>query len=146
MAAPRFRRTALRKIGDALLRAVIRLGVGGKDLHVLRVRGRRSGRVYSTPVQLIQQDGRRWLVAPYGEVGWVRNARAAGEVTLSRSGRSETLRISEASPEEAAPVLQEYVRRIALVRKYFDATPDSDLAAFAAEAHRHPVFALERTV
>ena len=111
---------------------------------MLTVRGRRSGRPYSTPVQLIQEGGGRWLVAPYGEVAWVRNARAAGEVTLRRAGRTERLRISELAPAEAAPVLREYVRRVALVRKYFDASPASDVDAFAAEAHRHPVFALER--
>jgi hypothetical protein len=88
------------------------------------------------------EDGERWLVAPYGEVGWVQNARAAGEVTLSRAGRAETLRIDEVNPEEAAPVLRECVKRMSVARRYFDVTPDSPLEEFEAEAPRDPVFRL----
>jgi hypothetical protein len=74
------------------------------------VPGRKSGRTYSTPVILIE-NGQRWLVAPYGEVSWVRNARAAGQVTLSRGRRREEIKISEVGPP-------------------FDASPDSPLEAF----------------
>jgi hypothetical protein len=81
-------------------------------------------------------------VAPYGDVGWVRNARAAGQVTLSRGGRSETLPIRELPPAEAAPVLQRYVTRVPITRPYFDVRLDSPLAAFVQEAPRHPVFRL----
>lgn len=102
-----------------------------------------AGRVgpYSTPVRLIE-NGERWLVAPYGEVGWVRNARAAGEVRLSRARRSESLRIEEVGPERAAPVLREYLRRVPIVRPYFDVSPDSLAEEFETEAPRHPVFRL----
>jgi len=108
------------------------------------VRGRRSGRTYSTPVTLIE-DEQRYLVAPYGEVGWVKNARAAGEVTLTRAGHSDTMRISELEPQEAAPVLRTYVQRVSVVRPYFDAAPDAPLDAFAAEAPHHPVFRLSES-
>ena len=54
-------------------------GLAGGHTYVLAVRGRKSGKRYETPVSLIE-NGERWLVAPYGEVAWVRNARAAGEV------------------------------------------------------------------
>ena len=49
-------------------------------MHLLTVRGRKSGLPRTTPVNLIEYQGRRWLVAPYREVAWVRNVRAAGEV------------------------------------------------------------------
>jgi deazaflavin-dependent oxidoreductase (nitroreductase family) len=130
----------VRKVGDALVRIMTRLGLGGRRMHVLSVRGRRSGRTYSTPVQLVEEDGERWLVAPYGDVGWVRNARAAGDVTLRRGRRSETVGLEEVDAERAAPVLRSYVRAISLVRPYFDAEPDAPLEEFAAEASRHPVF------
>jgi deazaflavin-dependent oxidoreductase (nitroreductase family) len=109
--------------------------------YLLTVPGRRSGRPRSTPVTLIE-DGERWLVAPYGEVGWVRNARAAGEVTLARRGRTERLKIEAATPEQAAPVLKRYLRMALVVRPFFDVRPDSPLQDFAAEADRHPVFRL----
>jgi hypothetical protein len=88
------------------------------------------------------EEGERWLVAPYGEVAWVRNARAAGEVELSRSRRSETMSIEELTPEEAAPVLKQYIKSVAVVRSFFDVTPESPLDEFVLEAPRHPVFRL----
>lgn len=109
----------------------------------MSVAGRRSGKIYSTPIILIE-NGERWLVAPYGDVSWVQNARAAGEVTLSRRRHQETVKLSELGPEESAPVLQKYLRQVKVVRPFFDVTPDSPLDAFAAEADRHPVFRIER--
>ncbi len=70
----------------------------------------------------------------------MRNARAAGRVTLRRGRQSETVTIVELGPQESAPVLKEYLKRVPTVRPYFDATPDSPLEAFVAEAARHPVF------
>jgi deazaflavin-dependent oxidoreductase (nitroreductase family) len=110
--------------------------------YLLTVPGRRTGRLLSTPVTLVEDGGRRWLVAPYGDVAWARSARAAGRVTLSRGSRSETLSIRELPAGEAAPVLQRYVTRVPITRPYFDARPDSPLAAFVAEAPRHPAFEL----
>jgi hypothetical protein len=54
---------------------------------------------------VIEHANQRWLVAPYGAVNWVRNARAVGQVTLTRGRRSETVRIVELGPEDSAPVL-----------------------------------------
>ena len=91
---------------------------------------------------LVEQLPRRWLVAPYGEVGWVRNARAAGSVTLERGRRTETLRLVELGPRDAARILQRYLREVPITRPYFDVRPESSLDDFAAEAPRHPVFEL----
>ena len=71
-----------------------------------------------------------------------RNARAAGQVTLSRGRHTETVAIAELGPEEAAPVLKQYVTEVPITRPFFDAKPDSPLGAFVAEAHRHPVFSI----
>jgi deazaflavin-dependent oxidoreductase (nitroreductase family) len=144
--AREYRLNASRRLVNAVVRPLARLGLAGRHTYILTVRGRKTGRAYSTPVTLIE-DGERWLVAPYGDVGWVRNARAAGEVELSRAGRSETLRVEEVFGEEAAPVLQQYLKRVPVVRPFFDVAPDSPLEEFAAEAARHAVFRLtdERT-
>jgi deazaflavin-dependent oxidoreductase (nitroreductase family) len=75
-----------------------RVGLAGRHTYILTVRGRKTGKAHAIPVILIEDD-ERWIVAPYGEVGWVRNARAAGQVEISRAGRSEALRIEEATPE-----------------------------------------------
>jgi deazaflavin-dependent oxidoreductase (nitroreductase family) len=130
-----------RRLVNAVMGPLARVGLAGRHTYILTVTGRKTGRSYAVPVILIE-NGERWLVAPYGEVGWVRNARAAGEVRISRAGRSERLRIEQATPEQSAPVLQRYLKGVSVVRPFFDVTPDSPLADFVAEAPRHPVFRL----
>jgi deazaflavin-dependent oxidoreductase (nitroreductase family) len=140
--AATYQQTYLRRLGNLLITPLARLGLAGKRTHILTVRGRKSGRRYSTPVQLVLENGRRWLVAPYGTRAWVKNARAAGEVELTRALRTTRHRIEEVGPTEAAPVLRAYLRATPIVKAYFDADRDAPLAAFAAEADRHPVFRL----
>src|SRR5215470_13215927 len=113
----------LRLIND-VGRFALRFGLAPPGAYLLTVRGRRSGRQYSTPVALIEGGDGRFLVAPYGETGWVRNARAAGEVTLTRGRRRERLRLHELPPEQAGPVLRRYVQKNRIVRPYFDARHD----------------------
>ena len=92
---------------------------------------------------ILEQDGTPYLVAPYGEVSWVKNARANGEVTLARGGRSESYGISEVPAEEAGPVLKEYVQREPITQSFFGAEAGAPVESFIAEAARHPVFRLE---
>ena len=66
-----------RRLINWVIGVLLRLGVSPPHTYLLTVRGRKSGQPYSTPVTLVEEAGERWLVAPYGEVGWVRNARAA---------------------------------------------------------------------
>jgi deazaflavin-dependent oxidoreductase (nitroreductase family) len=135
-----YRVGAARRLVHRLVRLLLWLGLGPRSTYLLTVRGRKSGKLYSTPVTLAEDGADRWLVAPYGEVGWVRNARAAGEVMLCRGRRRQTVKIVELGPEASAPMLKRYVTRVPITRPFFDVTTESDLAAFAAEAHRHPVF------
>src|SRR5215218_4085038 len=138
--AKSYRLTPLRRVANVVMRLLLRLGLAPRTTMLLTVPGRRSGTPRSTPVTLVEEDGQRWLVAPYGPVGWVHNARAAGQVELSRGRRSETVRVRELGSEAAAPVLKAYVERVAITRPYFDAAPGAPLAEFAAESTRHPVF------
>ena len=138
--AAEYRLSVWRRILNQLVSALLRLGLGPRRTYLLTVRGRRSARLYSTPVTLVEEGEKRWLVAPYGEVGWVRNARAAGEVTLSRGRGSETVSIVELGPQESAPVLKRYVTEVPITRPFFDVRPESPVENFEAEARRHPVF------
>jgi deazaflavin-dependent oxidoreductase (nitroreductase family) len=104
------------------------------------VPGRRSGKLYSTPITAVQDGKVRWLVAPYGPVAWVLNARAAGKVTLSRGWKSEEVSLTELPANDAATVLRVYITKVGITRPYFDVKPDSPIEAFEAEAPRHPVF------
>mgnify|MGYP001814207663 CR=1 FL=1 len=128
---------------NRMMARMIRWHIAPARTYLMTVLGRKTGKPYSTPVTLVERDGNRWLVSPYGEVNWVKNARAAGEVSLLRNGKTETLKIEELSPVESAPILKEYITAVGIVRPYFDAQPDSPLQDFEAEAPNHPVFLLE---
>ena len=73
----------------------------------------------------------------------MRNARAAGQVTLARGGHREVVRVTEVAPAESVPVLRRYLREVPVTRNYFDVSLDSSDDAFVAEAPRHPVFRLD---
>lgn len=141
-ATPDFGNPAWRA-GNALADLFARLGMG--PIHVLTTRGRRTGRLHATPVVPIEHDGSTWLVAPYGRVSWVDNARAAGRVTLRHGRATRWYAVREASAEEAGPVLKRYVAIAGRTRACFSATADSPVEDFVAEAGRHPVFELTPT-
>jgi deazaflavin-dependent oxidoreductase (nitroreductase family) len=138
-----FRNTAGRRVGDAVISLFARAGIG--PMYLLTTTGRRTGRKRTVPIVPVVQDGQRWLVAPYGAVAWVHNARAAGTVILRRGRDVRTYRVTEIGAEEAAPVLKKYLGFATATRSYFQATADSPVEDFAAEADRHPVFALTPT-
>jgi deazaflavin-dependent oxidoreductase (nitroreductase family) len=127
---------------NSLIKLALRFGVGPPGGHLLTVRGRTTGREYTTPVNLVERDGAQYLVSPYGVRGWARNARAAGEVTVRRGGKRQTRRLQELDAAEAAPVLRDYLRLNSITRPYFDVTLESSDEAFIAEAPKHPVFRL----
>ena len=129
------------RIESALLTALLRAGVKMGTTSLLTVRGRKTGQPHTVPVVLVEQHDKRWLVAPYGVVQWVRNIRAAGTATLTRGRRSEEITVTELPEQEAAPVLKQYLSQVSGgVRSYFDARRDAPIEAFEREASRHPVF------
>lgn len=128
------------RFGNAMLGTMLKVGLPVGPMSLLTVKGRKSGKEYSTPVTPVEQNGTRWLVAPYGEVNWVRNIRASGSARLSRGRRTETITVAEAGTAEAAPILKEYLTKVPIVRPYFDVTLESSLQDFESEAPRHPVF------
>lgn len=136
-----FRMTRAKGLGDALLSPLIRAGVV-PSTYLLTTRGRKTGQLRTNPVTLVERDGKSWLVAPYGPVSWVHNARAAGRVTLRRRRLTLECDIREVTPEEAGPVLKQYVAIARTTRPYFYATVDAPVEDFIAEADRHPVFEL----
>jgi deazaflavin-dependent oxidoreductase (nitroreductase family) len=140
--AKTYRVSRATRLINSLFRTLARFGLGPPYLHTLTVRGRKTGRLYSTPVDVLELDGERWLVAPYGPVSWVANARAAGEVTLSRGGHSQQFEVEEAASTVAVPVLRNYMTEIRVTRPYFDAGPSSTDEEIAAELPRHPVLRL----
>jgi deazaflavin-dependent oxidoreductase (nitroreductase family) len=130
-----------RRVENTVMSALVRAGLVPSS-YLLTTKGRKSGQRRSNPVTIVEYAGRRWLVAPYGSVSWVHNARAAGQVSVSRRLDTCHYTIREVSAVEAGPVLQRYVAVATATREYFHAGKDAPVDQFVAEADRHPVFEL----
>ena len=124
-----------------LLQALLAAGLPVGPNALITIRGRKSGEPRTAGVAIIEVEGRRWIWAPWGEVNWVRNLRAAGQATLTRGGHCEPISAIELTPAEAAPVLKWALASVpSFIRSYFDVTADSSLEAIEQEAPRHPIF------
>lgn len=139
-----YRKSLWRRALNALVRPLARLGLAGPHTHLLTVPGRTTGTLWSTPVSIVRDGSERWLVAPYGERNWVKNARAAGWVELRRGKRQERLAVEELAPAEAVPVLRRYYELGLVTRPFFHVTLASPHTDWLAEAPRHPVFLTRR--
>src|SRR6266446_776830 len=89
---------AIERIFGRILVSLVRIGLVRGHFYVLEVRGRKSGRTISLPVDPINLDGRCYLVCARGNSNWVRNARAAGEVALVRAIRRRRYAVREFPP------------------------------------------------
>jgi deazaflavin-dependent oxidoreductase (nitroreductase family) len=126
-----------------------RLGVSVWGSRVLEVRGRKSGEPRRIPVNLLEVDGRDYLVSARGEGQWVRNVRADdGRLALLLGRHRDELVARELSDGEKAPILRAYLRRWKMeVGVFFDGvTADSDEEDFERIAPNHPVFVLSAPV
>jgi deazaflavin-dependent oxidoreductase (nitroreductase family) len=135
-----------RNIFNRVVAVLTRLGVSVWGSRVLRVRGRKTGEVRTTPVNLLTYDGTRYLVAPRGETQWVRNIRAAdgaGELALGR--KVEPFRAVELSDDQKPEVLRAYLKRWKPeVGVFFDGvSADSTDEEVARIAPDHPAFRIE---
>jgi deazaflavin-dependent oxidoreductase (nitroreductase family) len=120
---------------------LVKIGFGLSHNYLLEVRGRKSGNIYSTPVNLLELDGRSYLVAPRGYTQWVKNVLAGGEATLIKRGRRETFRFRAIPDEAKAEILKAYLDRFKLtVQRYFPIPAGSPAQSFQPLAARYPVF------
>ena len=120
------------------------LGIGPAFIYLLQVRGRKSGRIFSTPVNLMEFAGRQVLVAPRGRTQWVRNAEAAGEITLKRGSKRVRYGFRPIADEQKPEILKAYLDRYAsAVKKFFPVSPGAPVEAFRPLAEKYPVFELE---
>jgi len=122
-----------------------RAGVSVWGSRELRVRGRKSGEWRTTPVNLLNYEGDRYLVAPRGVTQWVRNLRAVGEGELRVGRRTERFRATELPDEEKPSILRAYLKRWkAEVGVFFGGVgADSSEEELRRISPDHPVFRIE---
>ena len=135
--------SSLERIFNRAFGLLVGLGLGLPHNYLLQVRGRRTGRVHSTPVNVLDLRGRRFLVAGRGRTQWVRNAEAAGEVILKKGWSRQRLRLRPVPGDAKPAILSAYLDRFRpTVQRYFSVRAGSAPAAFTAIADRYPVFEL----
>jgi deazaflavin-dependent oxidoreductase (nitroreductase family) len=141
---PAFREpTSIERLFNRAFGFLVGLGLGFSHNYLLQVRGRKSGKIYSTPIDLLEIDGKRYLVAPRGRTQWVRNAEAAGEVTLKKGYNIQRYRLRPLSGPELLQVLKAYLDRFkSEVQRYFPVPAGSPPEAFASLASSYPAFEL----
>lgn len=134
-----------RNVFNRIVSGLTRAGVSVWGSRVLEVPGRTTGEPRRTPVNLLELDGARYLVAPRGHTQWVRNMRVSGGGTLLLGRRREPFRASELDDDAKPAVLRAYLKRWkAEVGMFFDGVgPDSPEADLSRIAPDHPVFRLE---
>ena len=122
---------------------LVGLGIGFPYNYLLQVRGRKSGKIYSTPVDLLELNGKKFLVAPRGRTQWVRNAEAAGKVTLKKGGTVLRFRLRALDEADKPPVLKAYLDSFRReVQRYFPLPAGSPPEAFEKIAGNYPAFEL----
>jgi deazaflavin-dependent oxidoreductase (nitroreductase family) len=133
-------------ITNRLLNAGLRLGPNAQ----LTIRGRTSGKPRTTPIAVVEVEGRRYVIGAYGDVQWTKNLRAAGEAEIRHGRTSERVLARELPPEEAQDwftnVLRPFVRRSVAMRLFakgfFGLVAPDVLDDPAAAARQRPVFEL----
>jgi deazaflavin-dependent oxidoreductase (nitroreductase family) len=141
---PAFREpTAFEKLFNRTFGFLVGLGLGPSHIYLLQVRGRKSGKLFSTPVDLLELEGKRYLVAPRGRTQWVRNAEAAGEITLKKGSTLQKFRLRPISGDEKLPILKAYLDTFKReVQRYFPIPAGSPVGAFNAITDSYPAFEL----
>jgi deazaflavin-dependent oxidoreductase (nitroreductase family) len=124
-----------------------RLGVSIAGSRVLEVRGRSSGELRRTPVNLLTLGGERYLVAPRGNTQWARNLRVSGSGRLLVGRRGEAFTATELADEDKPPILRAYLKRWKWeVGAFFDGVnADSSEDEVRRIAPEHPIFKIQAT-
>src|SRR5579862_3273697 len=103
--------SAIERVFNRVFGFLVGIGLGFSYNYLLQVRGRKSGKIYSTPVDLLEIGGKRFLVAARGRTQWARNAEAAGEVSLKKGKLQQRFGIRPLSDEEKPEILKAYLDR-----------------------------------
>jgi deazaflavin-dependent oxidoreductase (nitroreductase family) len=135
--------TPVEKLFNRTFGFLVGLGIGPAHIHLLEVRGRKSGKLYRTPVDLLKLNGKQYLVAPRGQTQWVRNAAAAAEIVLKRGSTRQQFCLRAIPDAEKPPILKAYLDSFKTeVQRYFTVVAGSPPEAFARVASYYPAFEL----
>jgi deazaflavin-dependent oxidoreductase (nitroreductase family) len=134
------------RLFSPILKLALVVGIPLGFNRLVTIRGRKSGLPRTTAIAVIEASGRRWVWAPWGEVNWVRNLRAAGRATIAGRGRAEDVRATELDLTERVAffrdVLGPLARRIPFGYWFIRLVDGVDLRDPVAAAEGRRVFEL----
>jgi deazaflavin-dependent oxidoreductase (nitroreductase family) len=141
---PEFRApSAVERLFNRVFGFLVGVGLGFSYNYLLQVRGRKSGRLHSTPIDLLELRGKRFLVAPRGRTQWVRNAEAAGEVTLKKGRSKQRFQLRPIPDADKPEILKAYLDNFKReVQRYFPLPAGSPVQAFGEITQSYPAFEL----
>ena len=141
------RPTPLERLFNRLFGRIVGSGLGLHHNYLLEVTGRKSGKLFATPIDLLILDERKFLVCPRGRSQWVRNAEASGHVWLKRGATRVYYAIRPVPAADKPALLRAYLTRFKLtVRRYFPVPVHAPVSDFVPIANRYPVFELIASV
>jgi len=133
--------TAVEVVFNRVFGWLIGVGLAPASFYLLEVIGRKSGRLYSTPVDLLVLQGGWFLVSPRGATQWARNAKASGTVVLRRGRLADKVALRELTGVEKPDVLKAYLDAFkGQVQRFFPVAAGSPREAFVPIADRYPAF------
>jgi deazaflavin-dependent oxidoreductase (nitroreductase family) len=134
-----------RHVFNPIVAGLTKVGLPIAGSRVLEVKGRKSGEWRKTPVNPLDFEGGRYLVAPRGHTEWVKNMRVSGAGRLAGHGKVEEFTATEVADEDKPPLLRAYLEKWKWeVGQFFDGVgPDSSDEELLAIAPKHPAFRID---
>mgnify|MGYP002737751268 CR=1 FL=1 len=110
----------------------------------LEVVGRKSGKVISLPIVMVDHDGHWYLVSMLGnDANWVRNVNAGGGRAVIRRKTAREVVLRDVPVAERAPIIRRYLEVAPGGRPHIPVDRRAPLAAFDAIAADYPVFRVD---
>ena len=129
------------RIVNRIFGLLVKIGFGLAHNFLLEVQGRKSGRTYSTPLNVLIHENKRYLVAPRGDTQWVRNVVVSQKATLVKGSKRENVYLRPIADDAKPEILKAYLDRYTLtVQRYFPVAAGSPLKEFEPLVGRYPVF------
>jgi deazaflavin-dependent oxidoreductase (nitroreductase family) len=132
---------------NPLIKTMLHLGAPVGPMILLTVRGRKSGKAFTTPVGVMELDGHRFVIGTFGNVNWVRNLRAAREAKIGKGRHRKLVHAQELPIDKAADVFQKVFAPYlssklmsSFLKMGYDLNKESTSADYLKEAQRHPAF------
>ncbi|HET6997063.1 MAG TPA: nitroreductase/quinone reductase family protein [Solirubrobacterales bacterium] len=145
--APRYQEPGwfTKNVFNRIVAGLARMGISIAGSRVLEVKGRKSGEWRQTPVNPLEFEGHRYLVAPRGDAHWVRNMRVSGGGRLVRGRRTEEFTATEVPEDQRPPLLRAYLAKWKWeVGTFFGGVgPDSSEQELRRIAPDHPAFRID---